>query len=120
MNKQYDNFIKILNTALTEKTAELEEADFQELSELAFQQDIAPIFLEGAVKYPEFAAAPLSVKAHLIDASTKAVVNQTQNTAEFCSIYSKLLSAGLRPIVLKGLICRKAYGKQAGSSKARD
>lgn len=111
MNKQYDNFIKILNTALTEKTAELEEADFQELSELAFQQDIAPIFLEGAVKYPEFAAAPLSVKAHLIDASTKAVVNQTQNTAEFCSIYSKLLSAGLRPIVLKGLICRKAYGK---------
>ena len=87
MNKQYDNFIKILNTALTEKTAELEDADFQELSELAFQQDIAPIFLEGAVKYPEFAAAPLSVKAHLIDASTKAVVNQTQNTAEFCSIF---------------------------------
>ena len=110
MNKQYDNFLKIINTSLTGNMSNLVEPDFGSLGELAFCQDIAPIFLEGAIKYPEFATAPISIKARLIDNSTKSVIRQTQNTAEFLSIYSKLTDEGLKPIVLKGLVCRKAYG----------
>lgn len=110
MNKQYDNFLKIINTSLTGNMSNLVEPDFGSLGELAFCQDIAPIFLEGAIKYPEFATAPISIKARLIDNSTKSVIRQTQNTAQFLSIYSKLTDAGLKPIVLKGLVCRKAYG----------
>lgn len=111
MNKQYDNLFKILSTALTGKSFDLDEPDFALLTDLAFQQDVAPIFLEGAVKYNEFSFAPIAAKAQLIDRSTASVVTQTRNTAELYSIYQKLVSAGLKPIVLKGLICRKAYGK---------
>ncbi len=111
MNKQYDNFLKILNTAITGNVSELNEPDFKLLSNLAFQQEVAPIFLEGAIKYSEFTVAPVAVKAELISKSTSSVVTQTQNTAEFYSIYQKLISAGLKPIILKGLICRKSYGK---------
>ena len=59
MNKQYDNFLKIINTSLTGNMSNLVEPDFGSLGELAFCQDIAPIFLEGAIKYPEFATAPI-------------------------------------------------------------
>ena len=111
MNNRYDNLFKILNTALTDEVFELDKPDFKLLTGLAFQQEVAPIFLEGAVKYAEFSPAPIAVKAELISKSTSSVVTQTQNTAEFYSIYNKLLSAGLKPIVLKGLICRKAYGR---------
>lgn len=111
MNKQYDNFFGILNTALTGNKSELDEPDFKALIELAFQQEVAPIFLEGAVKYAEFSRSPVAARAELTAKSTDSVVTQTQNTAEFYSIYGKLLSAGLKPIVLKGLICRKAYGR---------
>ena len=111
MNNRYDNLFKILNTALTGEVFELDKPDFKRLTGLAFQQEVAPIFLEGAVKYAEFSPAPIAVKAELISKSTSSVVTQTQNTAEFYSIYKKLLSAGLKPIVLKGLICRKAYGR---------
>lgn len=111
MNNRYDNLFKILNTALTGEVFELDKPDFKLLTGLAFQQEVAPIFLEGAVKYAEFSPAPVAVKAELISKSTSSVVTQTQNTAEFYSIYKKLLSAGLKPIVLKGLICRKAYGR---------
>lgn len=111
MNKQYDNLFKILNTALTGNVFKLDKPDFKLLTDLAFQQEVAPIFLEGAVKYAEFSPAPVAVKAELISKSTSSVVTQTQNTAEFYAIYNKLLSAGLKPIVLKGLICRKAYGR---------
>lgn len=111
MNKQHDNLFKILNTAVTGEVSELDEPDFKLLTDLSFQQEVAPIFLEGAVKYSEFSAAPVAAKAELISKSTSAVITQTQNTAEFYSIYQKLLSAGLKPIVLKGLICRKAYGR---------
>lgn len=111
MNKQYDNFIKILNTATTGKISVLDNPDFEMLSNISFQQDVAPIFLEGAIKYSCFATASVAVKAKLISAGTSAVVLQTQNTSEFYSIYSKMISAGIKPIVLKGLICRKSYGK---------
>ena len=50
MNNRYDNLFKILNTALTGEVFELDKPDFKLLTGLAFQQEVAPIFLEGAVK----------------------------------------------------------------------
>ena len=65
MNKQYDNFLKILNTAITGNVSELNEPDFKMLSNLAFQQEVAPIFLEGAIKYSEFTVAPVLSLIHI-------------------------------------------------------
>lgn len=111
MNKQYKNFSAILNTALNGNVSVLDEPDFKLLTELAFQQEVAPIFLEGAVLYPEFSRVGVACKAELISKSTSSVITQTQNTAEFYSLYQKLTAAGIKPIVLKGLVCRKAYGR---------
>lgn len=111
MNKQYKNFSAILNTALDGNVSVLDEPDFKLLTELAFQQEVAPIFLEGAVLYPEFSRVGVACKAELISKSTSSVITQTQNTAEFYSLYQKLTAAGIKPIVLKGLVCRKAYGR---------
>lgn len=39
------------------------------------------------------------------------VSQQTQKTAEFLTVYSQLSAAGLKPLVVKGIICRSVFPK---------
>ena len=39
------------------------------------------------------------------------VIDQCQRTESFLVVYDKLLKSGVKPLVLKGIICRELYGK---------
>lgn len=120
MNNQNGNFIKIINTALTGNIHQLDAPDSGELIKLAREQGVSPIFLEGIVKYDFFNAVPADVRAELIRTASSTVAVQTQRTAEFCFLYEQFLEAGLKPVILKGLVCRLNYGKLENSRGSGD
>lgn len=39
------------------------------------------------------------------------VIDQCQRTESFLTVYNKLLKSGVKPLVLKGIVCRELYGK---------
>lgn len=110
-NKQYNNFIKIINAAFSDKTPALIEPDFQSLVRLSYEQSLAPIFLEGLIKYDDFRDISVPLRIMFRSVSTESIFLQTQKTAEFCRIYKQLTDAGITPLILKGLICRICFGK---------
>lgn len=111
MQTQMYNLIKILHAAFFDDLPELEEPDWEALYILAEEQSIVPLFNEGAAKYKEYEAMP---QMHRQDIEVRSIVlisMQAQRTAGFLAAYDALLAAGLRPLVVKGLICREAYGE---------
>lgn len=111
MDGQTQNFLNILNTVFTGEVHSLQEPDWRLLCKAAKQQSVIPLFAEGLSKYPEYADAPQAMKRQLLVKSLNVISNQVQRTEEFLSCYAELLKAGIRPLVVKGVVCRTAYGK---------
>ena len=76
-------------------------------------QSLTALFHEGARQYDEFASWDASERQQLQAETMACVVGQMQRDQRFLELYQKLLSAGMRPIVLKGILCRKLYGPLA-------
>ncbi|MCH5187629.1 MAG: nucleotidyltransferase family protein [Oscillospiraceae bacterium] len=113
MQTQMYNLIKILHAAFFDDAPALEAPDWEALYQLAEEQSIVPLFNEGAGKYEEYESMP---EKHRLDISVRSVVlisMQAQKTSGFLAAYDALLGAGLRPLLIKGLICRSAYGELA-------
>ncbi len=120
MERQTENFINILNTAFTGKVLSLSEPDWKLLCQAAKSQSVIPLFTEGLSAYPEFGGAPESMKRQLLNASFGLIANQARRTEEFLSCYRAMLDAGLRPLVVKGVVCRSTYGSLADHRPSGD
>jgi hypothetical protein len=109
MDIQVWNFIKVLETAVHEDIKELTEPNWNKLYGYAIQHSLLPIFYEGCNKYHEFLAAPEEIKNRMLLTSHQMITWQAKKTEIFLRTYEKLAVAGLKPLVLKGLICRSTY-----------
>lgn len=110
---QTDNFIAILRAACGNGRLEIRDPDWAELARLAQIHTLTAIFYVGAQQYPVFAACPAGLRAKLQAEIITVVGRQAQRTQLFLQLYRALLDAGLRPLVLKGIVCRQLYGELA-------
>lgn len=110
---QTDNFISILQAACGNGQYRIQEPDWDELIRMARVQMLTPLFYVGAARYPEFADCSVQQKTKLQMEAIAAVGQQIQRTQLFLQLYQALLGAGLRPLVLKGILCRNLYGELA-------
>lgn len=79
------------------------------LFDLAIQHQILPMIYEAAYACPAFQSMPQTQKDYMKHRMIQQVMVQGRKTAEFLSLYSKLLEKDLTPIVVKGIICREMY-----------
>ncbi len=120
MYKQMNNLIKILRAAVVGDMPPLEAPEWESLYRLARIHSVIPLFNEGAAKYPEYEDAPEELKMNAMINSVAMISLQAQQTDRFLETYDALIKAGLRPLVLKGLICRLAYGDLADHRSSGD
>ena len=110
MNRIQSYFLTLLSCALTgavppEKDFSPEEWDA--LFRLAREQKVLPLIFEALARtaagraLPAFPALKREVMAQ--------VMLQTRKTAELTRVLDALTAAGVRPLVVKGLVCRSLY-----------
>ena len=114
MDATIKTFLLILKAALNNGQADLDMEispdEWQKLFRLASIHKVLPLFYEAVYTNPSLMKVqPLmaSVKQHVM----QQVVTQTMCTSEFLELNNRLQAAGIRPLVVKGIICRNLYWK---------
>lgn len=83
--------------------------EWRELFRLCQYHQILPMVYDTVYGCPAFATFPQqegqAVKRQVI----RQVMLQSRKTEEFLLLYRKLLENGLKPVVVKGIICRNMY-----------
>ena len=107
-------FLKILESFMHDQTYELPE-DFGEIQEL---YKIAGKHQVLAAVYEQIRTSELRAREEVSSimlmwkrSAIRDIMLQMQRTEGFFAIYEKLCQAGLKPLVVKGLICRNMYSK---------
>lgn len=113
MNIQIYNFMALINAALRGKAPELKKPDWEKLLIYAQRHNIVPLIYEGCIKYEVFSSAPDEIRNKFLAIYLYKISGQINKTQVFLDIYNKLVTAGIRPLVLKGLMCRDLYGELA-------
>ncbi len=83
----------------------LTDAQWQTLFDRAAEQRVLPLVYEAVRNQP---MAP-ELLAMARRETVRAVMVQTNKTAEFLQLYALLRDRGLTPLVVKGLVCRSLY-----------
>ena len=103
-------FLEAIRAALCGETVPWEQVEPEEwnaLINLSAAHKLHPMIVDAvhdspaAVRWEPFALQKKSAKAQ--------VMAQAIRTTEFFSVYEKLLAAGYRPLVVKGILCRSVY-----------
>ena len=106
-------FLAILKSSLLGQNAELSEdilpEEWQRLFSMASIHSVLPMFYEAVYASPSLQQvnAPFVVMAKR--QVMQQVMMQTMRTNEFLELNKKLQAAGVRPLVVKGIICRNLY-----------
>ena len=106
-------FLAILKSSLLGQNAELSEdilpEEWQRLFSMASIHSVLPMFYEAVYASPSLQQvnAPFVVMAKR--QVMQQVMMQTVRTNEFLELNKKLHAAGVRPLVVKGIICRNLY-----------
>lgn len=110
MRAQGENLLSILNSAVHGKSLSLQEpVDYEALFKLAREQNVQAIVGEVLCQDPEFMKVPLYPQA--IKETMELVMGQSSRTSVFLELYRALDAAGVRPLVMKGIVCRELYGE---------
>lgn len=83
--------------------------DYEALLALAKEQNLQPIVGEMLSRDPDFMKSPLYGKT--VNQTIGAVASQAARTAAFLELYRAFDAAGVHPLVMKGLVCRRLYGE---------
>ena len=105
-------FLEILRAAMKGEKAspdrELQPEEWQQLFGLAEIHHILPLIYEAVFDLP---GMPAPLREAVKGQARTQVIRQTLRTSEFLELYRQLEAAGVRPLVVKGLICRNLYPK---------
>lgn len=94
----------------TPKTCITEEpSEWQALFVLAAQQMALPMVYETTRALPEFQAQPEEFRREVRRQTMGQTAAQVRRTQAFAAVYQDLLIQGIRPVVVKGLVCRELY-----------
>ena len=106
-------FIAILKSSLMSEKVDFSQEislnEWQSLFETANIHNVLPMVYESAYMSPSLQ----NINAPFIGIAKRQVMQQvmlqTIKTSEFLSLNKKLLEAGVKPLVVKGIICRELY-----------
>lgn len=91
----------------------LDEGGWAELIRKAEEQKLLPMIFEAAgASMPESLCTAIRSRTKLL------VARQMQCTQEFLSLYKSLSDAGIRPLVIKGIVCRSVWSRPEHRSSA--
>ncbi len=114
MDTTIHTFLTILKAALTGDAPALDREipaeEWEELFQMARIHKVLPLIFETVYASPAAQSAqPLltSVKRPIM----RQVILQTMQTTDFLELNRRLQEAGIRPLVVKGIICRNLYPK---------
>lgn len=103
-------FLTILKSALLGEAPRLEEelppGEWEQLFQIARIHKILPLFYDAVYGLPSLQGAS-QLKAQV----RHQVVGQTIRTGEFLALNRRLQEAGVKPLVVKGIVCRSLYPK---------
>ena len=111
MNQIDTLFLKALGAALRDEPLRLEEISSEGLLgllQMAEAHQVLPMVFETVYGCPD--ADPQILRVYRLR-SMQMVAIQAQKTAEFLPLLDALHSAGAKPLVVKGLVCRNLYPK---------
>ena len=112
MDALMKDFLEILRAALRGVKAapdrEITPAQWQQLFRMAEIHHILPLFYEAVFDIP---TVPEIFRGMGRQQARSQVIWQTMRTNEFLALNRQLQAAGVRPLVVKGLICRSLYPK---------
>lgn len=117
MNNNIHNFLALLggvvNTEAVNHQVELdaliEPLDWGEIFRLAKEHNVYALVFEKATEVPGFLECP-EYNSGMVKAMSQ-MASQMQRTDAFLELYRAFSEEGLKPIVMKGIVCRHLYGK---------
>lgn len=86
-----------------------EPSEWQALFVLAAQQMALPMVYGTTRALPEFQAQPEEFRREVRRQTMGQTAAQIRRTQAFAAVYQDLLIQGIRPVVVKGLVCRDLY-----------
>ena len=111
MTLQHEQFLNILRCALANQPVvssdSLTAGDWEALTNLAGEQKILPLFFDAIHTVPGAEALLTKYRS----AIRRQVMIQALKTEEFLKLYQFLSNAGIRPLVVKGILLRTMYPK---------
>lgn len=109
MAKEKGNFLSVLRCAVHHLPVQLTApVDYKEILSLAAEQNLQAVICEKLYESEDFRKSSLFNEA--VSATIGIVGGQVSRTAAFLDLYRTITDAGIRPIVMKGIICRQLYG----------
>lgn len=110
MTRQDECFLEALKAALENgQVSWAEPVDWPGLFRTAEKHHVLPLVYEAVYRCPAAAQANPQLMALARRKTVQAVTVQTLKTDAFRGLYAHLSAAGLRPLVVKGLVCRSLY-----------
>ena len=111
MNQMNETFLNILKAALAggsyEPCQEIPGEQWEQILRFAQIHQLLPVVVNACYQLPGLAGTPLL--AAVRGSVRQQVFAQTRKTGEFLSLYGKLREAGVKPLVVKGIVCRDLY-----------
>ena len=115
MNDTRKLFLDILKASLCDQQIdpdrEISADEWQRIFQMASIHNVVPMVYEAVYASQSLRRANLpylpAIRHHVI----QEVMQQTMRTEEFLILNQKLQDAGIKPLVVKGLICRNLYPK---------
>lgn len=108
MNATIRKFLEILKAALEGKPAAITgetTEEWETLFRMATIHHVLPLFYGAIHKAPSLPADFAGLKRQVI----RQVASQTMRTEEFLELNRNLQEKGIKPVVVKGIICRNLY-----------
>lgn len=106
-------FLQALKAALENKKVswedELEAQEWLALFHLAEVHNVLPLIYDAVYSCPAAQKAEGELFLPFKRRTVQTVMVQAQKTNEFLRLYEKLRDAGIKPCVVKGIICRNIY-----------
>lgn len=116
MNSKQSLFLQIIKASLTgsyienpEVLKNLSSDEWLDLVSMAETHKVLPLVYEVVHGYMAELAPELNLK--LKNRNRQLIMMQTLKTADFLALYKQLDETGIRPLVVKGIVCRILYPK---------
>ena len=112
MNITIQTFLDIIKAALAGRkphiTREISQEEWQRLFQLAGLHNVLPLIYEAVYTLPELQKHP-ALLASMKRQIRQLVILQTMRTTDFLKLNRHMQAAGIRPLVVKGIVCRNLY-----------
>lgn len=112
MKKTYLLFLEALQNALEDKKTnwgnEVSIDDWRALYRLSTIHDVVPLFAHTVYQCDSLVRNP-KYKSMFLSQARTITIKQALKSASFAVLYQEMLKENLKPLVMKGIICRSLY-----------